>query len=30
MSTTEQIIYNPQREYTRKLIASIPEFPEVA
>ena len=30
MSTTDQIIYNPQREYTRKLIASIPEFPEVA
>ena len=30
MSTTEQIIYNPQKEYTRKLIASIPEFPEVA
>ena len=30
MSTTEQIIYNPQREYTRQLIASIPEFPHVA
>ena len=28
MSTTDQIIYNPQREYTKRLIASIPEFPE--
>ncbi|MGI0481267.1 ABC transporter ATP-binding protein [Geminocystis sp. CENA526] len=27
MSTAEQIIDNPQREYTRKLIASIPQFP---
>ena len=30
MSTTEQIIYNPEKEYTRQLIASIPEFPNVA
>jgi peptide/nickel transport system ATP-binding protein len=30
ISTTEQIIYNPQREYTRRLITSIPEFPTVA
>lgn len=30
MSTTEQIINNPQREYTRQLIASIPKFPSVA
>lgn len=27
MSTAKQIIDNPQREYTRKLIASIPKFP---
>ncbi len=27
MSTATQIIDNPQREYTRKLIASIPKFP---
>ncbi|RMD72892.1 MAG: ABC transporter ATP-binding protein [Cyanobacteria bacterium J149] len=30
MSTTDQIINNPQREYTRQLIASIPKFPTVA
>lgn len=30
MSTTDQIINNPQREYTRQLIASIPKFPSVA
>jgi len=30
MSTTDQIINNPQREYTRQLIASIPKFPVVA
>ncbi len=30
MSTAQQIIYNPQREYTKQLIASIPEFPKVA
>ena len=30
MSTTDQIIYNPQREYTKRLIASIPEFPDAA
>ena len=30
MSTTEQIIYNPKKEYTRQLIASIPAFPTVA
>lgn len=27
ISTATQIINNPQREYTRKLIASIPQFP---
>jgi peptide/nickel transport system ATP-binding protein len=27
MSTAEEIIHNPQRDYTRKLIASIPKFP---
>lgn len=30
MSTATQIIDNPQREYTRKLIASIPKFPTAA
>ncbi len=30
MSTTDQIINNPQREYTRQLIASIPRFPSIA
>jgi peptide/nickel transport system ATP-binding protein len=30
MSTATQIIDNPQREYTRKLIASIPKFPAAA
>lgn len=29
ISTAKQIIENPQREYTRKLIASIPQFPTV-
>jgi peptide/nickel transport system ATP-binding protein len=27
ISTATQIIENPQREYTRKLIDSIPKFP---
>ncbi|MBF2056846.1 MAG: ABC transporter ATP-binding protein [Cyanobacterium sp. T60_A2020_053] len=30
IATTEQIINYPQRQYTKKLIASIPQFPEVA
>ncbi len=30
ISTTKQIIYNPQREYTKELIASIPQFPDAA
>ena len=28
IDTAEQIIHNPQSEYTRQLIASIPQFPE--
>lgn len=30
ISTTKQIIYNPQRDYTKQLIASIPQFPKAA
>ncbi|MBE9223252.1 ABC transporter ATP-binding protein [Cyanobacterium stanieri LEGE 03274] len=30
IATTEQIINHPQRDYTKKLIASIPKFPTLA
>lgn len=30
ISTSKQIINNPQRDYTKQLIASIPQFPSIA